>query len=136
MIQPNDQMRLARMEAICDQLRSEMDDILKKAYDAAVENQDEERAAELARKIRNKLLDASDKQCTFDKILPAVPTGLSFTDWIGWLKELASVTTNAWGVYRQSLRDLPEQEGFPFSIEWPKHPEDEINENDGWTADS
>ena len=125
MIQPNDQMRLAKMEAMCDQLRSEMDDVLEKAYAVAVEEQDEDRAAELARKIRNKLLDASDKYCTFDKILPEAPSGSSFTDWIAWLKTLAGVASNAWGVYRQSLRDLTAQEGFPFSIEWPKHPEEE-----------
>ena len=125
MTQPNDQMRLAKMEAMCDQLRSEMDDVLEKAYAVAVEEQDEDRAAELARKIRNKLLDASDKYCTFDKILPEAPSGSSFTDWIAWLKTLAGVASNAWGVYRQSLRDLTAQEGFPFSIEWPKHPEEE-----------
>ena len=124
MIQPNDQMRLAKMEAMCDRLRSEMDDVLEKAYAVAVEEQDEDRAAELARKIRNKLLDASDKYCTFDKILPEAPSGSSFTDWIAWLKTLAGVASNAWGVYRQSLRDLTAQEGFPFSIEWPKHPEE------------
>lgn len=122
MITSNEQMRLAKMEAMCDHIRSEMSDVLERAYAIAVEERDEDRAAELARKIRNKLLDASDKYCTFDKILPEAPSGSSFTDWIAWLKTLAGVTSNAWGVYRQSLRDLPEQQGFPFSIEWPKHP--------------
>lgn len=130
MIQPNDQKRLAKMEAMCDQLRSEMDDVLEKAYVVAVQEQDEDRAAELARKIRNKLLDASDKHCTFDKILPAAPTGANFADWLAWLKTLADVANNAWGVYRQSLRDLTEQEGFPFSIEWPKHPEEEATNDE------
>ena len=125
MITSNEQMRLAKMEAMCDQLRSEMSDVLERAYAIAVEERDEDRAAELARKIRNKLLDASDKYYTFDKILPEAPSGSSFTDWIAWLKTLAGVASNAWGVYRQSLRDLPEQQGFPFSIEWPKHPEEE-----------
>lgn len=125
MITSNEQMRLAKMEAMCDQLRSEMSDVLERAYAIAVEERDEDRAAELARKIRNKLLDASDKYCTFDKILPEAPSGSSFTDWIAWLKTLAGVASNAWGVYRQSLRDLTAQEGFPFSIEWPKHPEEE-----------
>lgn len=125
MITSNEQMRLAKMEAMCDHIRSEMSDVLERAYAIAVEERDENRAAELARKIRNKLLDASDKYCTFDKILPEAPSGSSFTDWIAWLKTLAGVASNAWGVYRQSLRDLPEQQGFPFSIKWPKHPEEE-----------
>lgn len=125
MITSNEQMRLAKMEAMCDHIRSEMSDVLERAYAIAVEERDEDRAAELARKIRNKLLDASDKYCTFDKILPEAPSGSSFTEWIAWLKTLAGVASNAWGVYRQSLRDLPEQQGFPFSIEWPKRPEEE-----------
>lgn len=124
MIQPNEQMRLAKLEAVCDQLRSEMDDILQKAYETAVEEQDEDRAAELARKIRNKLLDASDKHCTFDKVLPVAPEGTNFTDWLDWLKSLAQVANGTWGKYRQALRDLTEQPGFPFAVEFPEPPEE------------
>lgn len=29
----------------------------------------------------------------------------------------------AWAPYRQALRDLPEQEGFPADVEWPKEPQ-------------
>ena len=29
----------------------------------------------------------------------------------------------AWAAYRQALRDIPTQEGFPFDIEWPQKPE-------------
>lgn len=31
---------------------------------------------------------------------------------------------NAWRAYRQGLRDLPQQAGFPFAIEWPAYPGD------------
>jgi hypothetical protein len=31
---------------------------------------------------------------------------------------------DAWRVYRQALRDIPQQAGFPFSIEWPERPQD------------
>lgn len=123
MINQNDKLRMARMEAVCEQLRSEMDDVLENAYATAVAERDEDRAAELARRIRNKLLDASDRHCTFDRILPEAPAGSGIADWIAWLKTLAGVAGNAWGVYRQALRDLPAQEGFPFDIEWPKRPE-------------
>lgn len=27
-----------------------------------------------------------------------------------------------WAVYRQALRDVPQQEGFPFSVSWPAEP--------------
>lgn len=123
-IQVNEQVRLARIESVCDQLRSEMDDILQSAYQAAVEEQDEDRAAELARKIRNKLLVSSDKECVLDKILPGAPSGTSFTAWLTWLRDLAGIRANSWGVYRQALRDLTTQAGFPFNIVWPDRPEE------------
>ena len=34
----------------------------------------------------------------------------------------ASVDTAAWATYRQALRDLPTQEGFPLNITWPTKP--------------
>lgn len=121
-VQKNLAERVARIEAVCKSLRSEMDDVLKNAYAQAVADKNEELAAELARKIRDKLLADSDKECTLDKMLPTAPDGATFTDWLAWLKALASVSNNEWGVYRQALRDLPQQEGFPFAIEFPKPP--------------
>lgn len=130
-IQKNLNERVARLEAVCNSLRSEMDDVLERAYAHAVEAKNEELAAELARKIRDKLLAASDKECVLDKMLPAAPSGATFADWLAWLKELANVASNEWGLYRQALRDLPQQEGFPFDIEFPKPPnyiEEEMEE--------
>jgi len=34
----------------------------------------------------------------------------------------ASVDKAAWAVYRQALRDVPAQAGFPFNIQWPEQP--------------
>lgn len=34
----------------------------------------------------------------------------------------APVDQAAWAVYRQALRDIPDQEGFPNEIEWPIEP--------------
>ena len=130
MIQSNEQKRLARIEAMTEKLRSEMDDVLKVAYDKAVESGDEDSAAELARRIRNNLLSKSDKECAFDRILPDAPSGVSFTDWISWLKSLAAIRSEAWGAYRQSLRDLTKQSGFPFSIDWPVAPKQDGESND------
>lgn len=125
---PDTSLRLARMEAMCDSMRAELDDVLQNAYTAAVEAQDEDRAAKLARKIRNKLLDSTDKECALDKVLPTAPTTAAFGDWITWLKQLANVATNTWGVYRQQLRDLPQQEGWPYNITWPTKPGEESKE--------
>ena len=35
----------------------------------------------------------------------------------------APVSSSAWAVYRQALRDIPEQPGFPDNINWPAKPE-------------
>lgn len=34
----------------------------------------------------------------------------------------APVDQAAWATYRQALRDIPEQEGFPSEIAWPAKP--------------
>ena len=130
MIQPNDQMRLAKMEAMCDQLRSEMSDVLERAYAIAVEERDEDRAAELARKIRNKLLDASDKYNTVDRVFNFdLPKTISTTNVISAVKALIEgingITVNDWSVYRQHLRDITDQPGFPFDIDWGTAPDAE-----------
>jgi hypothetical protein len=32
------------------------------------------------------------------------------------------IERNAWAIYRQALRDIPEQEGFPNDVVWPTSP--------------
>ena len=45
---------------------------------------------------------------------------LEETDWMG----LSDVTMSAeWATYRQSLRDISLQDGFPHTITWPTEPE-------------
>jgi len=34
----------------------------------------------------------------------------------------APVDRDAWATYRQALRDLPQQAGFPVTIDWPVKP--------------
>jgi hypothetical protein len=62
----------------------------------------EEQLALEAKIIRNRLLSQSDWSQ-----LPDVPQNI---------KDL-------WAPYRQALRDLPEQEGFPTDIQWPIPPD-------------
>jgi hypothetical protein len=35
---------------------------------------------------------------------------------------------NAWRDYRQALRDIPQQEGYPITLTWPQPP-DNVNFN-------
>ena len=45
---------------------------------------------------------------------------LSETDWTQVID--APVDQAAWAAYRQSLRDIPNQAGFPNEINWPVEP--------------
>lgn len=38
----------------------------------------------------------------------------------------APVDQEAWAAYRQALRDLPSQEGFPNEVTWPTEPVEEV----------
>ena len=58
-----------------------------------------ESATVVARKARDVLLEASDNHALVDRI------------------------TDSWRDYRQLLRDLPAQTGFPTTITWPTKPE-------------
>lgn len=122
-IQNNDQLRLARMEAICNQIRSEMDDVIQRAYEQAVADRDEERAAEMARKIRNHLLDKSDAHMSLDRVY------LDTSSVVGFLSSLKNLHNNVWSNYRQHLRDISTQSGFPFDIDWGTAP-DATNETE------
>jgi hypothetical protein len=46
------------------------------------------------------------------------------TDWlVVKAYELSAVVPSEWVTYRQALRDVPQQKGFPFEIIWPDKPE-------------
>lgn len=45
---------------------------------------------------------------------------LTETDWTQVAD--APVDQTAWATYRQALRDLPEQAGFPWEVTWPEKP--------------
>lgn len=111
--------RLAQVEAMAAATKAELEETLKAAYAAACEEQNEEEAARLARKIRNKLLDNSDAQMTLDRL------GLDLTSATKFIASLGTIFSGAWAVYRQALRDLPTQAGFPFDVTFPTPPDSE-----------
>ena len=65
-----------------------------------VENLPEGSAADNVRGYRKKLLDQTDYTQLAD----------------------APGDTAAWATYRQALRDIPAQDGFPFTVTWPTEP--------------
>jgi hypothetical protein len=54
------------------------------------------------------------ERCRRDALLVA-------TDWTQ-LPDVPEATRNAYTAYRQALRDVPAQEGFPNDIVWPVAP--------------
>lgn len=49
---------------------------------------------------------------------------LSACDWVAIrAQELNEPVPEAWADYRQALRDVPQQSGFPETIDWPAEPE-------------
>lgn len=50
---------------------------------------------------------------------------LAACDWVAIrANELGEPVPQDWADYRQALRDVPEQVGFPETIDWPTKPED------------
>nr|DAO31518.1 MAG TPA: tail assembly chaperone protein [Caudoviricetes sp.] len=127
-MQENIYKRLAQAEAMAAAQKAETMEVLQAAYKRACEELNEEDAAAFARKIRDKLLNETDSRVALDRFNISVPSGTSFTAWLSFLKSLGEIITGAWAIYRQALRDLPEQEGFPFNVTFPTPPE---VENDG-----
>jgi hypothetical protein len=46
---------------------------------------------------------------------------LSQSDW-SQLPDVPEAIIGPWAIYRQALRDVPQQQGFPFNVEWPQTP--------------
>ncbi len=67
----------------------------EKAYKLRIDNE----ASKNIRKTRNNLISKSDWMACSDVIM-----------------------SDEWKEYRQALRDIPEQKGFPHSVDWPTQP--------------
>lgn len=86
-----------------NQLESILSIARAEAYNGEVTVEDIPPTSEEARAQRNRLLEESDWTQVLDAPIDAS-------------------TREAYRIYRQALRDVPEQEGFPGTIIWPKLP--------------
>ena len=80
---------------------TEIEIVARQAEEALVASQEPERLASQIRQERNTLLSDCDWTQVSD----------------------APVNQVAWQTYRQALRDVTSQEGFPYSVTWPTKPE-------------
>lgn len=119
--------RIARVEAMANAQKAELEETWLAAYESACKAQDEAEASTLARKIRDKRLADSDSRMTLDRL------GLDFSSASKLFASLSKITASAWAQYRQQLRDLPEQAGFPFNVCFPDAPDAQKKEDEEWT---
>jgi hypothetical protein len=79
-------------------------------------------AANKIRTERNRLLEESDKEMCLDRLGVVKPNGSSFGDWLSFLQQISSVMFGEMAKYRQDLRDITKQEGFPYDVKFPEKP--------------
>ena len=116
---------------ICIQYRSDIQEEIEKNYnnwlDFAKDCEYEKLAAEIREK-RNKLLEESDKYMILDRLTMNFPQEISLTNVVSVLKDffktLSNIKNGSWAKYRQELRDLPNQKGFPYDVKFPDKPEE------------
>lgn len=79
------------------------------------------------RSMRDKLLSDTDKNMVLDRLGFEIPDKITMTNLLSVVTSLFNVLNSAksgeWAVYRQQLRDLTKQDGFPYNVEFPKKPE-------------
>lgn len=90
----------------------------------ALEENDLERAAQLARAKRDQMLKDVDAHGSIYRMGLEEPTGTNFSAWLPTLKKLVAHSSDPWAEYRRKLLDVPQQEGFPAQIDWPEKPQE------------
>lgn len=108
--------RLARVEAMANAQKAELMETLWRMYETACSQQDAQQAAALVRKIRNRLLDNTDKEMSLDRL------GLDTSSAATFIASLIRIFNGDWARYRQALRDITKQAGFPFAVTFPTPP--------------
>lgn len=116
MMQKDLYKRLARVEAMANAQKAELMETLWRMYETACSQQDAQQAAALVRKIRNRLLDNTDKEMSLDRL------GLDTSSATKFIASLIRIFNGDWAQYRQALRDITKQAGFPFAVTFPTPP--------------
>ena len=108
-------------QGLAEDLENKYDDWLAAAKQAEYN--------ELAKKVRTKrnaLLAETDKDFAFDRLGITIPDKITATTLLSVVKniftELAAACSGQMAQYRQALRDLPQQEGFPYNVKFPSKP--------------
>lgn len=83
--------------------------------------------AKIVRDERNKLLAETDKEMVLDRLKLDMPEEITLSNIVQGLKDfftsLKEIKNSPMSEYRQKLRDIPQQKGFPYEVEFPIKPE-------------
>lgn len=105
-----------------ENIESEIETHFKNYLESAKKNEYKILAAEI-RKQRDEMLKESDKDMCIDRLDIKLPENLSATNLLSGMKQfiegLANIFNGSIAKYRQELRDITKQEGFPYNVVWP-----------------
>ena len=104
-------------QALNKRIEANFDAWLNKAI-----SEDYDRAAADVREVRNKLLAESDKEMVIDRLGLEAPHGDTFSEYLSFLRTIAEMVSGGMAKYRQELRDLTKQGGFPYNVVFPEKP--------------
>ncbi len=112
--------------------RNNLAEIIEKNIDKWLKDVKEKDYNDVAAEVRakrNELLKETDKEMCLDRLGIEIPENISATNLLTVVttvfKGLAGVLNNNMSKYRQELRDLTNQEGFPYNIVWPTKDKEE-----------
>lgn len=110
--------------------RDDLEDSLKKGYKdwlALAKDNDYQKVAEEVREKRNQLLAESDEHLLLDRLGLEIPDDITPLNYLSVLKKffenLREVLMGEWARYRQDLRDITKQKGFPYDVKFPVKPD-------------
>lgn len=105
-------------ENLAEEIEKNFENWLNKAKE-----EDYNEVASDVRAKRNELLKDTDKEMCIDRLNFNFPENLSMTNIISSLKDFfdgfAGISKSNIAKYRQELRDITKQEGFPYNVVWP-----------------
>lgn len=111
-----------------DELEKELNDDIEKYKEWLQLAKDTEfnELATIIREKRNKLLQESDKYMCLDRLGIEIPENITTGTIISVVKKffegLGESINGNYAKYRQALRDITKQEGFPYNVEFPIEP--------------
>ena len=112
--------------------RNNLSEEIESNYDKWIEFAKKGEYDTLAAQIRtkrNELLAETDKEMCIDRLGLKLPSDLSMTNIISSLEQFfegfSDICNGKVAKYRQELRDITKQEGFPYNIIWPTKDKEE-----------